>query len=149
MNDIITSYHQQLSDFILDFNHLLPYEQPSSISRNKRGLINVIGKISKYLFGTATEEDYDNLKTYMENNIKIDQKGNSLLAKQNKDFLLINKLTNKRIDDLYESLNDHRTAINKTFRNIQKQIIAMDHAHLLLQKFITNYDHLISEINKM
>jgi len=48
--------------------------------------MNVIGKISKFLFGTSTEEDYETLKKYMENNLEIDNEGKSLLAKQNQDF---------------------------------------------------------------
>ena len=94
----------------------------SAKSLHKRGLINFVGKLGKYLFGTTTEEDYDQLLSYVKNNLRVDKNGSSIYLQQQNDFIKINKLTNERVDNLY-SISKHEPQVMDTaYSNVEGQI---------------------------
>ena len=145
----LMTYYEQLNKFIDDLELLIPYNEKETLPRKKRGLINVVGQISKFLFGTTTEEDYMTLKTYMENNIKKDNEGKLLLEKQNKDFLTINKITNDRIDRTLQIIYGYSARTNYTLNVIEEQIKEIDHKYFSFQQHMINFNELISELHTL
>ena len=141
-NDIIHSYNQQLANFISDFNYLLPDEPLSAKSLHKRGLINLVGKLSKYLFGTTTEENYDQLLSYIKNNLRVDKNGSSIYLQQQNDFIKINKLTNERVDKLYSIIKHQQQVMDTAYSNVEGQINNVQLIQLFLHRFTSHYHHI-------
>uniref|UniRef100_A0A034WTS5 Retrovirus-related Env polyprotein from copia-like transposable element 17.6 n=1 Tax=Bactrocera dorsalis TaxID=27457 RepID=A0A034WTS5_BACDO len=79
--------------------------------RNKRGLVNAIGSMSKWLFGTMDEDDRQNIQTYF-------LKTNDSINEQ----IRINDYFSSAIEHLKEIVKSDRVKIERELNSINKFI---------------------------
>ncbi len=91
------------------------YTDPSFSNRTKRGLINVPGQLSRMLFGTAMDEDVEDLRE-RHNHLA------SLAANQNKAINMnsvhIDRLEHA-VQDIYSYSRAVRTALNTVIEDVK------------------------------
>ena len=165
--DVILTFNKQANLLYTDIQHNMDaihsYSnnmQLNSTNRVKRGLVNIAGETMKFLFGLATNSDYENLlhiinKIENQNNriaeIKNDAKQDllsfiTLQNKQNKDTLDKIKSNydnvhalNQRINWLTSTLNNY-TQEDITLHNIMNHF--MHTVILLLHQRVTELQYL-------
>lgn len=84
---------------------VLNTEKPNSKARRRRALITLIGKASRYLFGSLDEDDEIELKGLIEKNKKHDGEVAKLLANQTEIILTEFGETHKKAAKL-ENINN-------------------------------------------
>lgn len=75
--------------------------------RKKRGLINGVGKMIKYIFGNPDSDDLEKINNYLENFEK----------QQNEDIAVLNKSISC-MNQISRTINSNTEIINKNLRNI-------------------------------
>ena len=93
-------------------------EVEPSEGRATRSLFNIIGQISKGLFGTATQRDVDSVKQMMQ---RLKQREDSALAawQQVESHLSsFGKAVNHRLDTMSKMIDTQRGAIHDLFRDV-------------------------------
>lgn len=116
---------------------------PSSI-RKKRGAINIIGSMYKWLFGTMDEEDREEILGHLET---IDQNNHNLISTTNKQ-ISINSYFNDTFTKLKEAIEDDRHKIQETFKEIKEKNNRMAKELFYLDQLskLKNLEHKIEQI---
>lgn len=118
----------------LKHNYKMIIPQVYKNHRNKRGLINILGKGLKFLSGTMDDEDATEIYNHLENldhNTKntVDQLNKQVIINNNliKNVEEINKHLNKQQKDLNEFLSkiDNRTSNLITLYNKSKHVLKL------------------------
>lgn len=120
--------------------------------RNKRGLINVVGKASKWLFGTMDSEDANNLNKAIQilssnqNSIKDQVQLQSSLTRELIDNYnaTITTLTNNQ-ETIKDKLNAFQDVVHNSLDDISKYIKAQN----VLQQIILNCQNLITFLDNL
>lgn len=110
---------------------------PNSLARQKRGLINAIGKTQKWLTGLMDDDDREIIMNHLLNN---QENQNNIFNNINKQVKINNDLQNS-INTLKEVILDDREKITKTLNNIETyntmlRTDIMYHDQLLKLKFL-------------
>lgn len=134
MIDNKTNFDQThvISKFLEHANYLLAeinlkYNNINPNRRSKRGLINVIGKISKWAFGTLDSSDgeyYDNAIANLQNN------QNNLLENQNQLFGITKQLM-KKFNDTFYRFEENQKIIKMQIDQIMCGILDIEHQTVL------------------
>lgn len=92
------------------------FEEPTPVSnRKKKGLFDFIGSGLKFLFGTSTDGDVNQLRGHINNLQKGMKSLNTLFEKQQDSFQSYAKTVNQRFDNVLESIEvNQNTTIRMT-----------------------------------
>ncbi len=106
-------------------------------NRHRRGLINGIGGISKFLFGTMDDEDRQNIQKYL---FSIDE-----IKTNNNQQILINDYFNVTLNHLKTVIKNDREKIEKELNTINKFLEVENERNIYLEQF-TNIQLLKNKI---
>ena len=95
-------------------------------TRQRRGLINGIGSMSKWLFGTMDEEDRQNIQNHLFNINNI--------IENNNQQILINDYFNDTLNHLKLVISNDRKTIEKEINSINKFVEREDKKNLYLEQ---------------
>ncbi len=104
----------------------------SLIPRKRRAILGIIGRISKELFGTATEEDVDNLKTKIIENRNAIEK----VVNFDKELLTLVNVTQEQTARNRHTINDIINATSEMY----KQLIAIINKNQFVLHGLTTYN---------
>jgi hypothetical protein len=128
-----------LPDMTVDWLH--------SLRRQPRGLINVIGSVSSYLFGTATNSDVESLRVEIRKILNANDISNTDSARTSESMSTFTRLQNSRLDSMHAlmALDQKSLAVlyteateSRTERALERHIIS--HAMLELAQFVGLHD---------
>jgi len=128
-----------LPDMTVDWLH--------SLRRQPRGLINVIGSVSSYLFGTATNSDVESLRVEIRKILNANDISNTDSARTRESMSTFTRLQNSRLDSMHAlmALDQKSLAVlyteateSRTERALERHIIS--HAMLELAQFVGLHD---------
>lgn len=108
--------------------------------RTKRGLINVVGSASKWLFGTMVEED----RTKIEEHLKLVELNNRNIISEFKGQIRINNQVNKTLVQLKNIILKDRNLVLREFDKLSlnlKQNLYFDHL-LKIQMLKEKIEHI-------
>lgn len=124
---------------LLDVRNKLMTLKPKQ-NRKRRGLINGIGSMSKWLFGTMDEEDRQNIQNHLLNINEV---------KQNNDQqVLINDYLNVTLTHLKMVITSDRRKIEKELNSINKFLETENNNNIYLEQ-LTNIQLLKSKIEQL
>lgn len=86
------------------------------VKRNRRGLLNVVGKAQKWLFGTMDDEDRTDILEHLS---ATDENNRNLIKTVNRQ-IIVNDSFNKSINSLRDSIEKDRINIKSAFQEIRK-----------------------------
>lgn len=126
--DIIDQIERNIEEIDVDNKELLRVEIkvvkakvrtliPSNSNRTKRGLINGIGSIHKWLFGVMDNDDREEILEHLRN---VDINSHNAIQTLNKQ-ITINTHFKESIETIRRAVEDDRTKIDKTFDEIKKR----------------------------
>ncbi len=78
-------------------------------------LLHIVGKISKYLFGTATAEDTEKLAGQVAQIVKFLNKSSDLSRHYQQGMNSLVKITNERIDNANKAIRANHERLNQSF----------------------------------
>lgn len=117
--------------------------KPASKSRVKRGLINLVGVISKHLFGTATDDDVAELGRKMVDVTNVVSSYSRVITRNHESIMEIRRVTNEIISTTNE-LVGILTPLIKEVESIIKvvyfgeQLTGLEEAVTLLERHLRN-----------
>ena len=134
-----------------EIEQLLP--DSNANSRNKKGLLNFVGKLSENLFGTATEEDVSELKDHIE----LLTNRTNLMTKEfrasNKEFSSFMTTANDRMTNIMKAVNDNNHMIDELSKNFFTSLGHLTKRHHKLISLVAHEVHaasvIQSEMDKM
>lgn len=88
----------------------------TSVERNKRGLLNVVGNVASYLFGTATQDQIDQLETKL--SVVSDTQQHELAIIQANSHLL--KLHQEKLNSIVVTVNSVLDTTNALIEGVTK-----------------------------
>ncbi|XP_031789078.1 uncharacterized protein LOC116418037 [Nasonia vitripennis] len=94
--------------------------------RRKRGLINGVGKMIKYIFGNPDSDDLEKINNYLENFEK----------QQNEDISVLNKSISC-MNQISRTINSNTEIINKNLRNLMKTLNDQNTRFELIETVVT------------
>lgn len=124
-------------NFIKENTHLFHKQN----KRDKRGLINIVGKANKWLFGTLDSDDekrYDSYLQLISNNEQV------ILEKFKNEHTILTKVINAYNSQLVK-ITDNQKLITTKLESIDKQIL--DISHVLYLSIIL--DNIRNELDKV
>ena len=90
------------------------YADLDVINRTKRGLINGVGELSRMLFGTAIDEDVEDLRKKYNELASIASSNNKVIHLNCKQIIRLNQY----VDDLAAYSKQLKTSITKVVSNV-------------------------------
>lgn len=87
--------------------------------RSKRGLLNIVGKLNKYLIGTMDSEDSEEIYSHLQN---LDENLKQITGAENSQ-LIINKNIVKNLESVRDQLNANQQNITKYFYNVSNTLV--------------------------
>lgn len=127
---------------------LPPQQTYIGSSRQKRGLFDFVGKISKSLFGTATSDDINALKRHMQtlnnNNVKLAQ----AMAQQDHHLSSFISTVDKRFNNVMSAVQkNHQDAI--ALSNLaHRSMDALEHEFVILSELIFRQTNVTAQLEK-
>lgn len=131
-NKHLTNFNSILSNKIenaLFFCNTI-YEQLHAFSfnhRTKRGLINGIGKVSKWLFGTLDSDDEQNIYSYLET---LKSNNNDLQTSIKKQQTLLKELSETYTQN-FDKLSKNQIILRNELENVSNKLVNIEQAFLL------------------
>jgi len=114
-----------------DLTHNINLLTHNPRNRQKRGLINIAGKIQKYIIGTMDSEDSEQIYKKLD---ELDKNSGTITNELNKQVIINNKLI-RNLDTIEEHLNKQNAQITNYLYNIQnktEELILTEHRLELL-----------------
>ena len=110
-----------------EFNHTMQFINENVpflhiTERTRKSLLPFVGGLSKNLFGTATMEDVNILKAHINALTKNSRQVAKFMKMQTNHFSSFMTTTNKRFDDIQESVTENFKAITNLSKIISEQI---------------------------
>lgn len=147
--ELVESTRQAITRMTDRINFLIPdIDSPHGSQRRKsRGLFDVIGSASSYLFGTATEADTDAIKADITKIKAMAETAAADAVKTRDGMSTFTRLQNARLDTMHELLvqehNSHRELYKEMTssqnENVQAQQV-ISRAMLELARFVSLHD---------
>ncbi|XP_069123363.1 LOW QUALITY PROTEIN: uncharacterized protein [Argopecten irradians] len=141
LNNLRTQCMANVNETVRELHRLIPHSylpnnSPFSSRRNKRGLFDFIGEISKSLFGTATSSDVSNLKRHMQilnrNNVKL-AKAMADEAHQLTSFI---STVNDRFDNVMNAIKTNHDQTITLSNQFARSLDGIEHEFVLLEKMM-------------
>lgn len=151
-NQLIETLSDKIHNTIILSQHLqIKLNNFSKRSRVKRGLVNIVGTASKWLFGTLDADDEQYIHTYLDQ-LKLNQQ--KIQQNLNKHHIILNSLI-KLHDDNFKTLEENQNKLQQqltalirevNYRDDSQQIISLSH---IVDSFILQLNMIGSFINTL
>lgn len=107
--------NRELSNLQHNLNSLIP--DLYNNKRERRGLVNVIGKAMKFITGTMDNEDSEEIYKHLEN---LDTNSKQLIDQVNKQVIINDNLI-KTLTDMANSVNEQQTKIRSYLSRLENE----------------------------
>ena len=133
INEIRMQTKQRLNSSLEIINDLIPGKDSIPKSRGKRSLFGAIGKLSKTIFGTATEDDVNLLARHINALKKQTLKVVNAVQQHEQDLSSYMKLADQRMTNLKDGIEQNHLAIvhihtqlKGSFKSLEESMISMN-----------------------
>lgn len=109
---------KEIETLVAKIRSITPREQ----NRSKRGLINIVGNVERWLFGTMDNKDREEISNYL--NLAVENSHNAI--KTINQQIKINKHFNESIEALNEIIQNDRKTILNAFNRVENSIAKIE-----------------------
>ena len=106
-----------------------------NFSRNRRGVLNIIGEISHTLFGTATDTSMSELRRIVQQT----QVNQGRVRHQVQEMISILNQTYDNIEENRNRINDITSFIQSTITNIKELYVEQDHNKKVIRRLLVEF----------
>lgn len=131
---------KEIETIIAKIKSITPKEQ----RRFRRGLINVVGNVERWLFGTMDNEDREQIWNYL----RISEENSHNAIDAINEQIKINKNFNESIETLKKTILDDREKILNTYNRIQNSISKIVKNQLFLDQ-MTKLRFIENKVNQI